>query len=81
MATLEALPLINLSAGGALVEAPWPLETESVHSIKLQSGAAVQDAVARVRHLRPIWKSGQQHYLVGLEFVVTPDTTPNDANH
>ena len=55
VASLEQLTLINLSAGGALIEAPWPLAPESVHSIRLKSGAAMQDVdgtrQARQAHL------------------------------
>jgi len=78
VASLEQLPLINLSAGGALIESPWPLAAESVHSIRLKSGAAMQDVMVRVRHVRPTWRSGEgQRYLVGLEFL-SPGNVPHD---
>lgn len=78
VASLDTIPLLNLSAGGALIEAPWPLATESVHSIKLKSGAAIQDVMVRVRHVRPTWKAGEgQRYLVGLEFL-SPGNVPHD---
>ena len=78
VASLEPLPLINLSAGGALIESPWPLAAESVHSIRLKSGAAIQEVMVRVRHVRPTWRSGEgQRYLVGLEFL-SPGNVPHD---
>ena len=77
MASLDPLPLINLSSGGALVESPWPLSADSVYSIRLKSGAALQDVMVRVRHVRPTWKAGEQRYLVGLEFLA-PESVPHD---
>ena len=52
-----------------MVEAPWPLVTDSVYSARLKSGAALHDVTVRVRHIRPTWTAGEQRYLVGLEFL------------
>jgi hypothetical protein len=78
VASLDQLPLINLSAGGALIEAPWPLAPDSVHSIRLKSGAAMQDVMVRVKYVKPTWRGGEgQHYLIGLEFL-SPGNVPHD---
>jgi PilZ domain-containing protein len=79
VASLDQLPLINLSAGGALIESRRPLAANSVHSIRLKSGAALQDMMVRVRHVRPIWTAGEQRYLVGLEFLA-PESVPHDQH-
>ena len=78
VASLDQLPLINLSAGGALIEAPWPLAPDSVHSIRLKSGAAMQDVMVRVKYVKPTWRGGEgQRYLIGLE-VLSPENVPHD---
>ena len=67
VASLDPLPLVNMSRGGALVRAPWALPLDSLHSIRLQSGAALHETMVRVRHVEPVWNDGAQQYLIGLE--------------
>jgi hypothetical protein len=62
-----AVQLHNISRGGALVEAPWPLSHGSVHTLRLESDTHVGTADARVCHVRQQWDTGR--FLIGLEFV------------
>jgi len=67
LATDAPLRLHNVSRGGALVEAPWPLAVESLHTFRLESEANIATVEARVRHVR---SEGVEHrYLIGIEFV------------
>jgi hypothetical protein len=62
-----AVQLHNISLGGVLVEAPWPLSHGSVHTIRLETDKHLATADARVCHVRQQWDTG--HFLIGLEFV------------
>ena len=61
--------LHNISRGGALVEAPWSLPPDSVHTIRLESDQQVSTVDARVCHVRQTWDT--ERFLIGLEFVTT----------
>jgi c-di-GMP-binding flagellar brake protein YcgR len=59
--------LQNISRGGALIEAPWPLAQDSVHAIRIDSDEHFATVDARVCHVRQTY-TGQQ-FLIGLEFL------------
>jgi hypothetical protein len=65
-----------LSLGGALLESTLPLQPESVHRFRFALDGQVTDIQARVRHVTP-WLSptGEDRYLIGLEFLAVPSTT------
>jgi hypothetical protein len=68
--TLVAEPAVhlhNISRGGALVEAAWPLPHGSVHTIRLESDRHVSTVDARVCHVRQSWDTGR--FFIVLEFV------------
>jgi hypothetical protein len=67
LAADAALHVRDLGRGGALVEAPWPLEPESVHTVGLDTGALVFTCEARVRHVRR--SDDTAGHLIGLEFL------------
>ena len=68
VATNEPVRVVNIGAGGALVESPRAVPVESVVTIRMRSGAAEHDARFRVCHVRPTWERGRG-YLIGLEFL------------
>ena len=80
VATAEPVRVLNVSTGGALVEAPWTLPLESVVTIRMRSGAAQHDARVRVRHVRPSWDDGKG-FLVGLEFVAGESASHEGPEH
>jgi c-di-GMP-binding flagellar brake protein YcgR len=61
------LRLHNVSRGGMLIEAVWPLAVDSLHTVRLESEAHVATVEARVRHVRS--EGTDSRYLIGLEFV------------
>lgn len=67
VATDESLTLRNVGRGGALVEAPWPLHENSVHTVRLEADSMLATFDARVRHVRQPEHGGV--YLIGLEFI------------
>jgi hypothetical protein len=69
----EPVPIVNIGAGGALVEADRPWTLGSVHSIVLANGTEHGRAQVCVRHVRQV-DSTVTRFLVGLEFLsVSPD--------
>jgi hypothetical protein len=58
--------LHNLSGGGALIEASWPLERDALIVVKLESSGELATLEARVCHVRPTFTGTS--YLVGLQF-------------
>lgn len=62
-----SLQLLDVSRGGALVEAAWPLPPGSVHTVRLESDHHVSTVDARVCHVRETWNG--ERFLMGLEFV------------
>lgn len=59
--------LHNISAGGALIETPWPVQQDSVLAMKLESQTHLATLEARVCRVRPAFGSNTA-YLVGLQF-------------
>lgn len=73
VATEAPVHLEDLGLGGMLVRAPWPLQMDSTHTVRLGSAQEFSTLQARVRHVRRAPASDD--YLIGLEFVdVEPDT-------
>ena len=59
--------ILNLSASGALIEAPTLFQPETEFNIVLESDRHLATLRARVRHVRPT--HFDDGYLVGLEFL------------
>ena len=67
---LETLKICNLAPEGALVESAIPLPVGSVQPVRMTLGAQSAELRAAVRHLSPIYPSGnERRYRVGLEFL------------
>jgi hypothetical protein len=67
--------MVNVSAGGVLIESPNPLRVQSTQSVRLMVANEVVSVDARVRHMREIHpETAERHYLIGLEFV-SPSTS------
>jgi hypothetical protein len=62
----EPLEIRNIGAGGALVEAPWPLDDDSVHTVRLDT-MSTDSFDVRVCHVTGPVSTGS--YLIGLEFL------------
>ncbi|HXH25162.1 MAG TPA: hypothetical protein VNI78_07930 [Vicinamibacterales bacterium] len=69
----EAVEVLNVSDGGALVAAHTPPPLDSVQSIQLTIEGRDIRKMARVRHLRRREDAAEPQYLVGLEFVGEPE--------
>jgi c-di-GMP-binding flagellar brake protein YcgR len=67
LATERRVQILNLSAFGALIETPTPLQPETEFNIVLESDRHLATLRARVRHVRPTHLD--DGYLVGLEFL------------
>ena len=71
--TVLAMPLRNISPGGALVQSVVALPSESVHHVSVSCNGILTPASVRVQHVRPIVGSdGRDYFLIGLEFVSMP---------
>jgi hypothetical protein len=66
----EAVPVRNLGPGGALIEAPWPLPSDTIYTVRLESASHVTTCDARVRHVTRA-ADRQGTFLIGLEFLRT----------
>lgn len=69
----EAVEVLNVSDGGALVVARMPPPLDSIQSIHLTVEGRDIRKMARVRHLRRREEVDEPQYLVGLEFVGEPE--------
>jgi c-di-GMP-binding flagellar brake protein YcgR len=72
LAADAAVHLHNISRGGALVEAPWPLEPRSVQTIRIDSDEHFGKIDARVSHVRQAYIGS--HFLIGFEFLAVDET-------
>jgi PilZ domain len=68
LATLEPLKVRNIGRGGALIEAPWSLTHDSVHTVRLASDEQLSMFQARVCHIKPA-EDMLGRFLIGLEFL------------
>ena len=78
--TLEVTPtarVVNISRTGALIESPLGVPLESIQSVRFTVGGEAVTVDARVRHLRRISTAETPEYLVGIEFLSTPDALLN----
>jgi hypothetical protein len=70
----EAVRVIDISTGGALVTSPVPVETHSIQSLKVSINGRELTLESRIRHSRCLapaqGKSVQ--YLIGMEFLSPP---------
>ena len=71
IASHATVQLRDICRGGALIESPWPLQLETVHTLRLESHSQFSQVDARVCHVRPA-VPGPDRYVIGLEFVA-PD--------
>jgi hypothetical protein len=62
------LPVLDISAGGALIGSDRPWQVGSVHAISVANGRDVGDARVCVRHVRETAESGHR-FLIGLAFL------------
>ena len=71
--TLEVLStarVVNISAGGALLETKTALPVGSVQMMHIDLGGQPQRVTGRVRRLEKAeWPATAQHYAVGVEFL------------
>ena len=67
VAAEPAVRLHNISRGGALIEAPWPLPEHSICRVRLDSDRQFAMLEARVCHVRQAYP--EQRFLIGLEFL------------
>lgn len=67
VATEVPLGVCNVGPGGVLVEAPWPLQEASVHTVRLALASTLATFSARVCHSRR--REGTSSYLIGFEFL------------
>jgi PilZ domain len=73
----SAARVVNISRQGALIESPQSVPLESVQSIRFTVGGESVTVDARVRHLRRAPSAETPEYLVGIEFLSTPDALLN----
>lgn len=75
---VEALTVVDLSGGGALLEGPAELPVESVHRVKVDTGTDTVDLQVRVAHARAVeTANGTGLHRTGVEFVTLPDGAAN----
>ena len=67
--TVERIPLRNLGRGGALIESPLPLGSDTLRGVRLVIGDQADDVEVRVCHVTAVRQNGTDRYLIGLEFV------------
>ena len=67
---IVALPLTNVSHGGALVHSDVPLSVDSEHHVTITCDGIPAPTKVRIRRVDPLApKSGRPRYVIGLEFV------------
>lgn len=62
------LPVLDISAGGALIASDRPWQVGSVHAISVANGAEVGEARVCVRHVRSAPESANG-FLIGVAFL------------
>ena len=68
--TVLRLPLVNVSAGGALFESDVPLPAQSVHRLTFDCNGRSVSTEVRVHHVRHVTSDdGTAAYLIGVEFI------------
>jgi hypothetical protein len=72
--TVESLRLCNLGHGGALLEARFSLQVDTVHRVRFGTNGQTADVQARVRHVTKSHQPPRERYLIGLEFLGLPPT-------
>ena len=78
--SLEVTPtarVLNISRTGALIESPLGVPLESIQSVRFTVGGEAVTVDARVRHLRRVPNAETPEYLVGIEFLSTPEALLN----
>jgi hypothetical protein len=71
--TTTPMVVQNLGRGGALVESPLPLATDSAHWVTMTAGGQPHLVQIRVRHSTPATTSaGEPRFLIGVEFMKLP---------
>lgn len=70
--TTEPLRLRNLGRGGALLEARFAMQVDTVHRLRIATGDRTSDLQARVRHVTVSPDEAMPRYLIGLEFFALP---------
>jgi hypothetical protein len=74
LTTTQSLTLVNIGAGGVLVEVAGPLTVGSLQQVRLTLGGHFNEVAATVRHVAPV-QGGPARYLVGLSFDGLPAET------
>ncbi len=64
-----SLPVQNLGRGGALLDSPLPLATDSVHWVTAVADGQPHMLQIRVRHSTNVRNRDGQRYLIGVEFL------------
>ena len=68
--TVLRLPLRNVGRGGALLESPVPLVSQSMHSLTFHSAGQVFSVPVRVSHVdTEVLAGGEVRYLIRVEFL------------
>jgi hypothetical protein len=70
--TTEPLRLLNLGRTGALLDARFAMEVDTVHRLRIASNSRTSDLQARVRHITESPDGNSPRYLIGLEFIALP---------
>jgi hypothetical protein len=70
--TIEPLRLCDLCRGGALLEAKFALQVDTVHRLRIASPGRTSDVQARVRHVSSQRDGSRVRYFIGLEFLALP---------
>ncbi|HJR59569.1 MAG TPA: PilZ domain-containing protein [Vicinamibacterales bacterium] len=67
------MPLLNVGAGGALVQSSIPLTPQSVYHVAVSCDGQQTPTSVQVRHVQSVAGSGGQvQYLIGIEFLSMP---------
>ena len=64
-----SLPVQNLGRGGALLDSPLPLATDSVHWVTAIADGQPHMLQIRVRHSTSVRNRERHRYLIGVEFL------------
>ena len=68
LGVVEPLPIVNISAGGALIECDRPWAIGAVHTVLVGNGRDVGRAEICVRHVSPVGEA-QGRFCAGVEFM------------
>jgi hypothetical protein len=67
--TTASMLVHNLGRGGALLESPLPLASESVHWVTALAEGEPHQVQVRVRHSSPVTSGAGQRFLIGVQFL------------